>query len=173
MLSCAQSDFMYGTLWVSVKVMTPLAIDKKFEILKNLFRLEFSCKRYRTLHGYIILQYGTGFALKVLRVRSLLVVDYQIIIILCSSLKIPCQCHAGEFFYCTVLPWLQNSHWGPNSSTVLYDACVVTKFLLESLLIVHSILHVFIPKREVIASLLMSLGDIVWVSVDMSFATLE
>lgn len=92
-----------------------------------------------------------------------------------GSFKIPCQCHAGGpdsyFVYCTVLPWLQKSCWAPNTSTVLYYACVATKFLLESLLIVHSISQVFIPKN--LASLLMSLGDIVCVSVDLSFVTLE
>lgn len=61
--------------------------------------------------------YGTGFALKLLRVRSLLVVDYQIIIILSSyNSKSPCQCHAGGpdsyFFYCIVTTLATKFLWG-------------------------------------------------------------
>ena len=97
--------------------------------------------------------YGTGFALKLLRVRSLLVVDYQIIIILSSyHSKSPVNAMLGVLTPTSstvlLLPWLQNSCGAPHTSTVLYYACVAAKFLLESLLIVHSISHVFVHSSK-------------------------
>jgi len=98
--------------------------------------------------------YGTGFALKLLRVRSLLVVDYQIIIILSSyHSKSPVNAMLGVLITPTsstvlLLPWLQNSCGAPHTPTVLYYACVAAKFLLESLLIVHSISHVFVHSSK-------------------------
>ena len=121
--------------------------------------------------------YGTGFALKLLRVRSLLVVDYQIIIILSSyHSKSPVNAMLGVLIT-------------PTSSTVLYYTdykipvglltlllCYTTRVWLQNSCWSHSSLYtqfhmcLFIPQN--LASLLMSLGDIVCVSVDLSSLTL-